>query len=587
MNYNRIFIGFWMLILAIKCVWAQEEENDDLGTQEVTVVKSFSPSLKNVFKIRTNPKVEDSLIQKKIEVNYTFEPIPVVSTFVPNKASPLKLQRQESSFYHNSYASGGLGNQSFFKIDFSTMLPLDRSQSIGFKLYYASLGSIENTLLKSDQNRTSLDLIHQYKQNNMRVDSDLRFDRQGHNFFGLYDLNWEFIPSFRPEVIDPGQSLNYLSIRSRWQWYDSVFRKVNFNTYITTDSFNSKEHIVNINTLLRVPIFNQYLELTPDVELVNTNFVRGYLSEGEISSQKALAKIAMEFLRIGQKLNLKLGAHGFYAFGSPDEEEKASFYVFPKAEISYESSNGKMVPFIKYEGSYDLNSLTSFSLENPYVSPTLEMKFTQVNHNCDIGFNSLPGSGLSFKLNAHYSQTDNFPMYKRLPYDHSNDDMAYRMANAYEVIYAPVEKMGIVTRIAMRFNEYNKISLESAYYKYQREGEEKVLNLPSLTIDLNANFRFGRKIFFQFGGQFLGDRNSVRNLVVPLSEYTVGNFGTYESLGSVISTYSSLTWKINEKWDLLYENKIILGDNTFRWAHYQNQRQLHLVGVRHKFDINL
>ena len=178
-------------------------------------------------------------------------------------------------------------------------------------------------------------------------------------------------------------------------------------------------------------------------------------------------------------------------------------------------------------------------------------------------------------------------MYKRLPYDHSNDDMAYRMANAYEVIYAPVEKKGIVTRIAMRFNEYNKISLESAYYKYQREGEEKVLNLPSLTIDLNANFRFGRKIFFQFGGQFLGDRNSVRNLVVPLSEYTVGNFGTYESLGSVFSTSSSLTWKINEKWDLLYENKIILGDNTFRWAHYQNQRQLHLFGIRHKFDINL
>ena len=106
-----------MMILVITCVWAQEQETDDLGTQEVTVVKSYSPSLKNVFKIRTNPKVDDSLIQKKIEVNYTFEPIPVVSTFVPNKASPLKLQRQESSFYHNSYASGGLGNQSFFKID--------------------------------------------------------------------------------------------------------------------------------------------------------------------------------------------------------------------------------------------------------------------------------------------------------------------------------------------------------------------------------------------------------------------------------------------------------------------------------------
>ena len=263
MKYNKIFTGFWVLLSTTLLVWAQEKETDDLGTQEVTVVKSFSPSLKNVFKIRTNPSVDDSLVKKKLRVDYTFEPIPVVSTFVPNKASPLKLQRQESSFYHNSYASGGLGNQSFFKLDFSSMIPLDRYQSIGFKFLYASLGPIENTLLSSDQKRTSLDLIHQYKQNNMRVDSDLRFDRQAHNFYGFYDLNWENIPSLRLDEIDPSQNLNYLTIRSRWHWYDNVFRKVDFSTHITTDSFESTEHIANINTQLRVPIFNQYIELTP------------------------------------------------------------------------------------------------------------------------------------------------------------------------------------------------------------------------------------------------------------------------------------------------------------------------------------
>ena len=48
----------------------------------------------------------------------------------------------------------------------------------------------------------------------MRVDSDLRFDRQGHNFFGLYDLDWTEIPSLRLNVTDPSQNLNYLSIRS-------------------------------------------------------------------------------------------------------------------------------------------------------------------------------------------------------------------------------------------------------------------------------------------------------------------------------------------------------------------------------------
>ena len=140
----------------------------------------------------------------------------------------------------------------------------------------------------------------------MRVESDLRYDRQAHNFFGLYDLNWQNIPSFRPDLIDPSQKLNYISIRSRWQWYNSVFRKVDFSSHITTDSFHSTEHIVNINTQLRVPIFDQYLELKPHVKLVNTNFVRRYLSESELNSQKALAELAVQFLSIGQKLNLSL-----------------------------------------------------------------------------------------------------------------------------------------------------------------------------------------------------------------------------------------------------------------------------------------
>ena len=147
--------------------------------------------------------------------------------------------------------------------------------------------------------------------------------------------------------------------------------------------------------------------------------------------------------------------------------------------------------------------------------------------------------------------------------------------------------MGFVTQVAFRFNEFNKINLETAYYEYKREGGGMVLNLPSITIDLNANFRLVRKIFFQFGGQYLGDRDSIRNLVVPLAEYTAGNIDSAESLGSFILLASSLTWKINEQWDLFYENKIILGDTTSRWAYYQNQSQLHLGGILYKFDLYL
>ena len=98
-------------------VKAQEEGADDLGTQEVTVVKSYSPSLKDVFKIRSLPAAEDTLVYKKQKIEYTFETIPVISTFIPNKASPLKLNRQERTKGHNSYVSGGIGNNAFLKFD--------------------------------------------------------------------------------------------------------------------------------------------------------------------------------------------------------------------------------------------------------------------------------------------------------------------------------------------------------------------------------------------------------------------------------------------------------------------------------------
>ncbi len=62
LNYH-LFFG--VLLWGSFFVKAQEEGADDLGTQEVTVLKSYSPSLKDVFKIRSLPAAEDTLVYKK------------------------------------------------------------------------------------------------------------------------------------------------------------------------------------------------------------------------------------------------------------------------------------------------------------------------------------------------------------------------------------------------------------------------------------------------------------------------------------------------------------------------------------------
>ena len=352
-----------------------------------------------------------------------------------------------------------------------------------------------------------------------------------------------------------------------------VFLVKSIYTHITTDSFDSTEHIVKINSQMRIPFFNQYLELIPHVELINTDFVRGYYNDQILKFQKEWAVGASVF-ECWEKTKLYWVPKDlpFWRY----RRRQSDIFCLSQSRNFYKSAV-KMGSLINYKAAMTLTVLQLLSRKS-LCGPTLTIKPTQVNHHGDLGFNAYPGSGLSFRLNAHYSHYDNFPLFKRLPYDHNNRDMAYRLANAYQVIYDSVEKMGIVTRIAMRFSEYNKISLETGYFKYDRNGDQKVWNVPSLNIELNANFRLGRELFFQVGGNYIGDRDTVRNKVVLLSENNNGNFETNESLGSVFSIVSSITWKINAQWDLFYQGNMFLSKNTSRWAYYQNQSQVHLGG---------
>ena len=112
------------------------------------------------------------------------------------------------------------------------------------------------------------------------------------------------------------------------------------------------------------------------------------------------------------------------------------------------------------------------------------------------------------------------------------------------------------------------------------------MEYPSLTIDLNGNFKLGQKLFFQFTGNYLSSRDVADQIITP-NELSEKSILLQNELGSMFRTSLSLTWKINSEWDLFYRNNIFYGNVTSRWAYYQNQTQLNLLGIRHKFDINL
>ena len=371
------------------------------------------------------------------------------------------------------------------------MVTMDRFQSVGLALRFNSLGEIPGTILESTEKRLTINLLHQYKERNMRIDSDIRYDSQSHNLYGLRDINWNNISSFRSSLVNPLQRLNYLSVKSKWQWYESLLSKMNFNTYITSDSFDSTEYIFNINALFRIPFLGNYLDFTPNFELINSNFKSDYFTDLPIDFKNALTQLQIKFLNFGKKFNFVLGINGFYLI-----DEQNQFFVYPKFEVSYKSIDSKIVPFIDYEGGYKLNSYNSFSLENPYVAPVLNIQPTEVNHNLNIGFNLFPSSGLTLKMSASYIEYNNFGMFVRLPYDNFNNDIAFRLGNSYRVIYDQVEKKGLSSGFILQLKEFNKKNIEpKRILKEERlTSAEDLLEVGS---EVSPKFNVGDKVCVQ------------------------------------------------------------------------------------------
>jgi hypothetical protein len=156
MAMDRIIFYSSIIFLSVTNIFAQKNKNTTtIGTQEVLVVKSYTPDLSDAFKIKNPANLPDTIKTINKELEYKIKSVSVVSTFQPNKATPLKLQQRSSSAPFNTFFSGALGNKNQLYLNISSVIEIDRTQRFGIQLYRDGFGgNLKNTLLKSNQNHS-------------------------------------------------------------------------------------------------------------------------------------------------------------------------------------------------------------------------------------------------------------------------------------------------------------------------------------------------------------------------------------------------------------------------------------------------
>ena len=108
----------------------QAQEQKDIGTETVTVVKPYSPTVSDAFKLKSSPVLDDSIVLQNKKIDYNIFSVPVASTFTPAKGKAARVKKTPPPRLFNSYASVGLGNFNNALLDLYTSRELNRGEDL-------------------------------------------------------------------------------------------------------------------------------------------------------------------------------------------------------------------------------------------------------------------------------------------------------------------------------------------------------------------------------------------------------------------------------------------------------------------------
>ena len=587
LRINKIFIG-GLLLGMMHAVFAQQE-TDSIDVQQVTVIKSFTPSLQDVFKIRQSPEDLATLTVKKQTVTNTIFSVPVASTFVPTKGSARKLVTKKMAPQFNSRASIGFGNYNQLLAEYGTYYALDRRQKIDWLLRYnGMLKDLTEVDLPTQQGNLMLSVAHQYATNKRNNFSQLTYRQDYHNFYGLRSpLTDEFVR----ENIDPAQQLNYISMTTQWQWYEPWVKQLDLNAFLTTDAFSTTEAEVGFTSKIQTLFGGVAITAIPAFDYLSTSFAEDFYTRLPVDYSVGKGDLALFASKIRGKFKFKTGARAVYGIG--DEFSEKALYVFPIASFSYLPEKGNFAPFLHVDGDLNLNSFRRYTMENPYVAPGLEMNTSSVPYRGRLGTRSKFASGWEFAWNILYAKIDRHPLYRSLGIDIDRANIIpYRYNNAFEVTYTNLTQTGVEARLQAAFKNGGKLSLMASYADYQQVAEEDEVvatdfspnNLPQLRLTFDGTINLGKKINVQWEINHWGERDNEYRLSFlgqDLADAPVEK----ESLEAFTQVDTHLTYRLNERWDVFLKGNNLLGEPTYRWSKYPVYGTQLLLGMRYNFDI--
>lgn len=565
-----------VLLFASLQAFAQKEDKD-LGTEVVNVVKPYTPTISDAFKVKETPVIEDEDNSQKEEIKYNIFSFPVASTFAPAKGKAAAVDREEKEKLYNNYATLGVGNYGTVNAELFVTHNLNRNEYVGGMLrHISSQGGIDGVVLDDKYAITGLDLTYGNRQATYNWSTDLGYQNQVANWYGLPEVFIEDDATI--EAIDPKQTYHTFYIGGNIAAEKSFFRDASAQYKRFWDGYGSAENRFFIKPSLDIDIMDEKFKV---------DFVADYVG-GTMGDDTAFGfdyshfNVGVQPSLLYQKddISVQLGAGLFYNMGKVNDESDNNFHVYPQVKASYKVVGDLMVAYAGAEGTLRQNSYADFVSQNPFMSPLTMVAPTDQQYDIYVGLKGKLASTVAYNIRGSYMNEDNRAFIVNNGEIASENNFGY--GNSFGVVYDQLQTVSFFGELKAEFESF-AFGINGTFSSYSTDNIEEAWNLPQIKVGADIDVDITEKWYAGANVFFVGDREDL-NVVEGMNGPNPFIYQEPVTLKSYFDLNAHVGYKYNERLTGFLKLNNIANQDYERWVNYPVQGFQFLIGASYKFN---
>ena len=554
---------------------AQERTKDTIDDQVVNVIKPYTPTISDAFKIKDTPILTDSNTVKKKEVKYNIFSIPVASTFTPAKGRAAKVDKAKAVKLYDNYASLGVGSYTTILGEIYLNHELSSTENVGgYFSHHSSAGGIEDLLLDDDFTKTSLNAYYSQKLRNFSWKIDAGFDLQTYNWYGLPQ---NYFGQAEADAIDPGHSFNSFNIGGKLKFDDAIIKDGSVLFRRFGDDQDSGENRFIAKTSFSVPIKSEEINTEFNIDYIGGSFDKDFSGSGELKYGNIIFGLAPSYQLTQDDLTVDLGLKLVYLNNTELSDNK--FFIYPNIEASYRLVDEILIAYGGIKGDLIQNSYYDFANENPFVSPTLFVEPTDQAYKGFVGLKGKLSNNVSYNIKGNYYAENGKALYK------VNDAQTfatenYQYGNSFGVVYDDVTTFSVAGELNIDVNRNFTLGFKGEYFSYNTDTQAEAWNLPDITGSIFLDFQISEQWYAGASAFFVGERKDQSSIVGTL----IFEPPTTITLDSYFDANAHVGYKVNDQLSAFAKVNNIANQNYQRWLNFPVQGIQFLAGATYQFD---